>query len=284
VQSGAEIGDGSVPHVRGPLRVCGACVLLMALAACGRLDFASTPDAAFSILDVGPNATYPEVVLASAPRMYYRLNETGVGVAADASGNGYAAEHFIDGGMLTFGRPGALAGDPDTAVRMEGDGNSGPNVGASIQFAAGNIDWAGDFTVELFYVPNAPSPVGWSQVVFVCEDYMVSGFRVGWNEADQVHLWTDEGGATGNLATVGGTFDMTSFRHVAVVRQGQTFTIYVDAVAVGSGVVDYIPAGATSDCGFGALHGMPSYGTYDEVAIYARALGQAELTSHVAAR
>ena len=264
-----------------------SCVVLLSLAACGRFDFVSVPDAndvdAFTMRDVGPNATYPEVVLASGPRMYYRLNEAdGSDVAADASGHGFTASYLLSGGTIAYGRPGALVGDG--AVRMDGDGNSGPIPGAEVYFDPANMSWAGDFTVELFYVPSAPSPAGWSQVVFLCEDYMTNGFRLGWNEVEQLHLWTTESGATTVLGSVGGTFDMTTFHHVAAVRQGQNFTLYVDAIVVGSGMVDYVPVSAAAECGFGAFHGMPAYSTYDEVAIYDRALSQVELASHVAAR
>ena len=60
---------------------------------------------------------YSGVVLAKRPVGYWRLGEAQGPIASDASGNGYDASYF---GSPTFGQPGAINGDPDTAVGMNG--------------------------------------------------------------------------------------------------------------------------------------------------------------------
>jgi hypothetical protein len=60
---------------------------------------------------------YSAVVLAKGPVGYWRLGELAGPMAADASGNGYDGTY---NGNPTFGQPGAIVGDPDTAVGLNG--------------------------------------------------------------------------------------------------------------------------------------------------------------------
>jgi hypothetical protein len=60
---------------------------------------------------------YGSVVLAKGPVGYWRLGEAQGLVASDASGNGYDGTYM---GSPTFGQPGAINGDPDTAVELNG--------------------------------------------------------------------------------------------------------------------------------------------------------------------
>lgn len=60
---------------------------------------------------------YSGVVLAKGPVGYWRLGEAAGPTAADASGNGYDGTY---NGNPTFGQPGAIVGDPDTAVGFNG--------------------------------------------------------------------------------------------------------------------------------------------------------------------
>jgi hypothetical protein len=257
-----------------------ACVL-----ACGRIGFdGELAGDAQRLIDVPPGASYRDTVLASAPRMYYRLDETSGTVAADSSGNALDALYDAQqGGVITYAQPGAVAGDPATTVA--GDGNIGPNVVASIVFNPLNMSWAGDFSVEVFVAPHASPPAGSSAAIFVCEAYMTSGLRVGWDHQNALQAWTTEAGGTSTLtASVPVVFD--TFQHVVVVHQGSSMSLYVDGTVVGSdGAFDYMAvAGNSAECGIGAFHGMPSYATFDELAIYDRALPAAEIAAHLAHR
>src|SRR5579864_3854583 len=62
---------------------------------------------------------YPAVIAADAPKGYWRLDETSGTTANDSSGKGNALTY---GGIYTLGVPGAIAGDPDTAVQFTGTG------------------------------------------------------------------------------------------------------------------------------------------------------------------
>lgn len=60
---------------------------------------------------------YSDVILAKGPVGYWRLGEAAGPTAADASGNGSDGVYF---GSPTFGQPGAIANDPDTAIACNG--------------------------------------------------------------------------------------------------------------------------------------------------------------------
>jgi hypothetical protein len=265
--------------------------LFVMLAACGRLEFTASPDARpdgqsdAPLLDLGPGATYSDVIRASAPRVWFRMDDPDSTVCADSSGNGFNGDYgTFAGGTLQFARTGALLSETSMAVRMDADGNVGPTDSAGVQYPATSMSWAGDFTVEMFWLSHQDAPAGWSNAVFVCEDYNTNGFRLGWNQTRQLHAWTMEAGSTGHLYSDMTPISMTEFNHVALVHEGSLFTLYLNAVPVGSDAMPYIPVGPLAECGFGSIHGMPSYSTYDEVAIYPRALGAAELAAHLAAR
>ena len=58
-------------------------------------------------------SSYPDVVMSDAPTMYWRLGETSGAVASDRTPNGRDGTYERGPGL---GAPGAIAGDPDTAV------------------------------------------------------------------------------------------------------------------------------------------------------------------------
>jgi Concanavalin A-like lectin/glucanases superfamily len=70
---------------------------------------------------------YSGVVLAKRPVGYWRLGEAAGPTAADASGSGYDGTYH---GNPTFGQPGAIANDPDTAI-----GVNGPDSGDYVEIA-----------------------------------------------------------------------------------------------------------------------------------------------------
>lgn len=257
--------------------------LLLLLGACGRLGFANVDRDA---VDGGSDASassYAAVVLGDQPRVYYHLDELGGPVARDATGHGNNTQYFVDRGAFAWGLPGALRDGSGTAVQIDGDGNIGPNVSAELPIEGIGIAWGADFTVELFIRPLAPAGGTYDNVLVICEDYLVNGFRTGWRDDLELELWTVESGGTTNLIGVG-PLALGAWNHVVIVMRGTTAEIWRDAVLVASGPVGYVPANAQSECGFGALHGLPTHGVFDELAIYERALSPAQIAAHFAAR
>ncbi len=75
-------------------------------------------DGADAATDGDAALSYPAVVLADAPVLYYRLGETDITKPAHDSSKTDLAATFK--GSVICGVPGAIAGDPDTACRFDG--------------------------------------------------------------------------------------------------------------------------------------------------------------------
>lgn len=65
----------------------------------------------------GIGGTYVDQVMADAPLAYWRFGETSGPMAMDSSGNGRTATYT---GTITYGEPGAIFADANTAVRLGG--------------------------------------------------------------------------------------------------------------------------------------------------------------------
>jgi hypothetical protein len=261
-------------------------VLIVFQAACGRLAFdavhdGALHDAAGDAVADDALADYATLVMASAPRAYFRLGEAAGSTARDSSGNGDDATTIVTG-ELAWGRAGALSRDSDTAVYLRGEGNAGDSSAASVEFASVSSAWAGDFTIELFVRPG-PVLGGYRNALVVCENYLTSGFRTGWSASFVPVLWTTQAGSDGE-AEASLALAPATWAHLVFVRGGTSVRIYINGALAGESIVNAIPPDSSATCGFGSFHGMPSDGELDEVAIYDRALGAAEIAAHVAAR
>lgn len=271
-------------RVRAGITSLGA--LACALAGCGRLAFDPSdapPDAPPDGIGATP---YPAAVLADTPLAYYRLGDEAMPLAADASGNGLDAEYRrYDSGTLSLGAPGAIADDPDGAAHMVGEGNAGDGGRSSVWLPVEAYPFAGDFTIELWVRTDGVAPGGWRTCLFVWEEHMVAGFRLGMNTARQLELWSWEAGldqdATTSLITSATILDRT-WTHVALVYDGEAH-LYLDGALVLEAPFQFNPVSPDNERGVGAFHGMPSQATFDEVALYEHALSADRLAAHVAA-
>jgi hypothetical protein len=63
------------------------------------------------------SANYRDAILAKAPVAYWRLGESAGPIAVDETGNGHDGSYV---GAPLFGQPGAIHGDPNTAVQFNG--------------------------------------------------------------------------------------------------------------------------------------------------------------------
>jgi len=217
----------------------------------------------------GGTAGYADEVLADAPFVYHRFEEPG---AVDASGND---RHGSYTGSVTVGRPGALAGDTDTAV----------GIGARNQMVnAGDLfDRTGraPFTVEL-----------WARPTVVDADYrplvmkeVASGARQGWTLTHQnqyglvFERWRDnvlEGTSTGVALTP------DTWYHIVATYDGTTGRIYVDGTLRASATMALDLVDTTDPVRIGGwpYDYVAFAGDLDELALYERALSAAEVDAH----
>ena len=263
-------------------------VILVSLAACGRFDFGVHTDGA---LDAPPLAAvdtpiaqaYPAAVLDDHPLVYYRLDEASDTVAAvDVSGHAnHGSYDLSSGGTATFATGGALVADLDPALRLTGDGNSGSGGISNVRIPAANFPSAGDFTVEGWIEPRSRPPSGFNDAFFLLEHYQVSGFRIGWTFDLSPEFWTTEaGGSSSIIATT--PLDLGAWNHLVITKAGGAVSIYINGALSVQATVDYVTPSAQEvvDTCFGACHGMPTDGVFDEVAIYDHALPVARIIAH----
>ena len=249
---------------------------MILLGACGRVGFdvEVARDAAPAV------ASYAATVLADHPLAYFHFDEpAGSTVAIDASGNGQDGTYELFGGTIDFAVAGAFQ---DPAVSLVGGGNAGGGTAAYVQMPQTLNPWAGDFSIEAWLLPGTPPPVNADNGLVVWEDYLISGFRTGWTSDDFPELWTSEAGATADVRSAT-PLVATAWNYLVFTKQGLSVTIYLDGVDVITQTIDYNVPPIDADNGVGSVHGMPSSGSFDEVAIYGVALSQAQVAAHYAA-
>jgi hypothetical protein len=217
-------------------------------------------------------AQYQAIVLADAPVAYYRLEEVAGTSALDSSGNGHT-------GTYTSGPLLAQAGLPQLGLAVSFDGIDDHVVTARTV--------ATDFTLELWLLTTATSPVG-------TQAYQGAGL-----------LWADVGGSandfvlaalndraaffTGNPdTTVIGTTPLNDGRwhHVVATRtMGGAKQLYVDAVLEATGSTNGSPLVAQAQImvGGNTLDSRYFKGLIDEVAYYNAVLSPAQIQAHFAA-
>ncbi len=221
---------------------------------------------------------YASTVLSDSPSAYWRLGETsGTSAANQVAGAPAGAYTTTAGGSggYTLGVVGALAGDPDRAVTL--NGTSGY---VSIPSNAALDLTDGPFSIE-FWVKR--SATGRTDEVI---DKGVSGsaYRVRIGSGNQIIF---SKGSTEVARTATATVD-TGWHHVAVTKTlsgaGQVVHIYLDgvdaALTLGS-TTAFSNNASTLQIGFDNA-GSPSYlqGTIDEVALYKSVLTQARVQAH----
>jgi hypothetical protein len=225
-------------------------------------------------------AAYAAVVLGDAPRAYWRLGETSGATAADElAGN---PGTYLNG--VTLGGPGAIAGDSNAAVRLDGVDDR-VSMGDP---ASGALDFGtGDFSVEV-----------WLKTTLNGERAVI-GKRSSTSSAPywQVTV-TDDGSRTGTIRA--NVFDGAvsrqvygpsrrvddgAWHHVVVVFDRDVgITVYVDGVSAStSGAA----TGSLASGGPFLVGKVTGYGHFsgeiDEVAVYPRLVSAQQVQAHLAA-
>jgi hypothetical protein len=240
---------------------------------------AGTIDAGDTGLCVGVDAGavgYRAAVLADSPLAYWRLGEASGTAAVDETGN---VTDMTYAGTPTYGVPGAIANDTNTAVSFNGTNAYAQSVTAPFDFSP-----TLPFSIELWLMPTT--------VQTGLPRLMSREFADGVPADRKGYLLTWTSGSAGQeRLTDGGDVSITTpaivpigvYSHIVTTFDGSTTLVYVNGVAVattpGAGAM-------TSFTQAFAIAGFP-YGQYadffagvvDEVAVYSVALpaGRARL-------
>jgi hypothetical protein len=223
--------------------------------------------------DGGTASAYRAAVLADSPAGYWRLGDP-PGTTTCLPENGLGPDGAVVGGV-TFGVPGALKDDTNTAARF--DGTTGTiDVGASFTFSGTTPFsweiWVRPAVLNGNFCPFLSSmtfdtngdPVDGTYMV----SYSVGGQTFGFERYHQSNdvFALDSAGLEANVWTyIVGTSDAAG-----------NGVVYMNGVAVLSGA----SAGAVPTYTADTLFGKQFKGDLDEVAIYTRALSAQSVLNH----
>jgi hypothetical protein len=268
------------------MRAWAACAIALVVAACASFgsdasDAGATADAGADgpgpAADAEPDAggdapfadasgsAYAAEVLADKPLLYFRLGEPNGTRATDSSGHGTDGAYL---GAVTQGLPGAIANDPDTAVRFGIDAGDSEQVRVVPSF-----DFAGlaQFTLEAWVKPETDGDGAFSGIVGRGPWALATQYDVGtvkFTRADS------DGGWDGPWYTT--KLPRDHFTHVVGTYDGATMRLYIDGLDVGAqAATRVIPASTAA-----VLIGPHFPGILDEVAVYDHPLGADRVRAH----
>lgn len=218
---------------------------------------------------------YSDIIKTDTPSRYYRFDEASGTVATDAS-NGQQNATYA--GTTTFGVPGALTGDTDTAVTFAAANSNRliiPTTGLPTANGAISVDgW-------LKFAANPAS----SQYIF---DYGAGTVA----NHNNLELFIDTAGklnaAVGSTAVITTAAALTTgvYHYCALTWDGTTLSLYVDTAAALTATpgAQTIPT-SSINCYIGAKNGGISFysGQLDDWAIYGTALSAARVAAHYTA-
>ncbi len=234
---------------------------------------------------IEPACDYAETVLASEPLAYWRLGELTGSVAKDSSGNDHHGTY-----------------EPGVALGLEGPRLAGPSsrgrINRAPHLAGGRIkanleSLSGTYTVAMWFCNYLPVDVR------SVTGYLFSRGPDGDRDATGDHLGL--GGthlAGGRLFFYNGDvlkdsvcgaarIEPKTWHHLAMVRDGQTVTVYLNGKAAQEirGSARTAGPARTGQVFIGGRNDRFSNfeGRIDEVAVYARALSAGEIARHYAA-
>ena len=241
----------------------------------GSTSEASTPDRAAP--DTGgpdaSNTAYAAAVRADRPLGWWRLDERSGTKAKDEA----AAHDGTYVGSVTFRAAGAIVGDPDTAVAL--DGTSGALRIADTFDASGTQP----FSIELWLNPTSTSG-----------DHRLASRRTGNSETgyrfmfsgDQLRLERWQDGGLSGAAALAPLPKLNRWTHVVGTYNGAVLRIYADGAEVGSGsspgavsassAIFVWASNSLADADYFA-------GSVDELAIYDHALEPDRIAAHTRA-
>jgi hypothetical protein len=239
---------------------------LLVLAACGRTGFelddgggdGQAPDVA---------ARYAAMVMADAPIGYWRFDDDAPPVAADASG------HDRDGvyKSVTF-VPGVLTGNP--AVELAGGGSgSAIELGDHFNFAG-----TAPFSVELWANPGTDDGLLLGRIDY--DDTATSRYKGWFLNFSSTHVGIRRAGLNLDVQT---PLPIGTWTHVVATYDGFTLVMYVDGERRGQRLNEELVPVITSQFQIGRMspsNWKPFNGRLDEVAIYDRALTEAQVSAH----
>jgi hypothetical protein len=256
----------------GAFVLAGGCERVLGLSPIEAVDARSDAvDARSDAAGDASHASYVEAVLTDHPAAYFRLGET-TGTTADDLVTPNSGTYL---GEVVLGDPGALGGDPDTAVSFDG-ANGAVSLGDRFDFTGTQ-----PFSIEAWIKPSFSG-----SYQTIASRWFQPSMRVGftfWTYGDELGFERDISESLTSVirkhVLVEGTWT-----HVVATYNGADLRIYLGGEEVGRAPSDLILPPVALPFLIGATNGVPSgspfFGTLDEVAIYDHTLPADRIKAH----
>ncbi len=221
------------------------------------------------------SASYQSTILSDSPLAYWRLGEpAGSTQALDTSGNNYTTTYSSSG--ITYGVPGALTNDTNTAIGSGGTGKvSLPTLPSATNFTIEGWTYLTDATWNSTTNYNNSLYASYSKVRMLIRPAASTTYQLGYFG---VWLSGTEYALQPVLKSVSNT---NQWVYWALVRNGSTLTVYRNGVQVGQRTD--LPASAVANINGNILAMDSAYflkGQVDEVAVYSLALTATRVQAH----
>ena len=232
------------------------------------------PGDAADAADAAKTSAYATTVLGDRPVVYFRLGET-----AGASG----AMDLVSGrsgafrGIPMLGVKGALAGDDDTAMRL--DGTNGVTLSNVARFG-GKVP----YSLEAWVRPTDVSDHGGGHVVMAAESGDNDGYSIFFYQSFLPNMEREYGTGDDIATGVSSALPSTTYTYLVGTYDGTTERIYVNGAQAGTVTSpNAIPATNTVPFAIGGNDQASSntfIGDIDEVAAYDYALSVDTIKAH----
>lgn len=217
----------------------------------------------------GAPSSYRDVVLADQPLLWARLGESIAAFAQDEMG--LAMGIYV--GNPQPGVPGAIVGDPNTAVRFDGTGD---------YVSFGDVlDASTTLSIEAWVKPDAATAGSYHVIASKRENIMtfVHGYelRVRGLIEPALSLWNVSSIEAHPLTSL----STSAYTHLVGVFDGMQVVLYVNGVAadIDPGMLTLIDNAAPFLIG-DSNSNQVFIGDIDEVAVYGTALSQTQVQAH----
>src|SRR5918912_1725866 len=229
------------------------------------LALSSAPGAAAATCTGTTGTTYSNAITATGGLVsYWRLGESSGTAAWDSWGSNAGG---CQGGYA-LGRLGAIAGEPNTAVGL--DGASGT---VSVPHSS-SLDVGDTFTIEAWVKRNAFGAPAYQAIASQGANAWLLAFSSG----NRLVL---RKATVGDLVNSTTTVTDTAWHHVAATKSGTSVHLYIDGVDRTGSVTNRTMANNTIPLTIGQSSGTSYWnGTLDEVALYNAALPASTIQSH----
>ena len=218
----------------------------------------------------GPTNYASVVQSTSGLQHYYRLGEASGPTAQDSKGTANGTYT----GTVNYGVPGALAGDPSTAVKFDGSTGYVAVPNGSSTFTGGQATIEG-------WVMLPPTPPTHGMLFGVRNDTNADFYLLQLAGTNTLEArFRNSGGTATSLTSTAITPGL--WHHLALTYNGSTLTLYVDGVANNSAAASGSITASTLDFRIGkdAVYGFATSATVDEVAAYNTGLTAAQISNH----